>query len=187
MSRNRSIEQAYALAHERYASLGVDVGQAIDMLRGVSVSLHCWQGDDVGGFESDAGVTGGGLAVDRATIPGKARDADELRADLEKALRLIPGQHRLNLHACYAETGGNAGRARRAASPSTSPAGSTGPSRSGSGLDFNPTFFSHPKAADGFTLAPSAMTAIRQFWIDHGIACRQDRRGDRPGARLRPA
>ena len=135
------------------------------------ISLHCWQGDDVGGFENAGEALGGGLAA-TGNYPGKARTPDELRADLDKALSLIPGTHRFNLHASYAEIGGKQGRARRARAASTSQAGSTGPRRSGIGLDFNPTFFAHPKAADGFTLSHPD-DGIRQFWIEHGIACRK--------------
>src|SRR3954454_16508072 len=99
------IEQAYSLAREQYAELGVDADAAMDRLSRVPVSLHCWQGDDVGGFEQTGSALGGGLAV-TGSYPGKARSPDELRADLDKALSLIPGRHRLNLHAMYAETGG---------------------------------------------------------------------------------
>src|SRR5712672_1368486 len=102
---NRTIERAFELAKERYAGLGVDVGLAVERLSGIAVSLHCWQGDDVGGFEDTGQAIGGGLAV-TGNYPGRARTPDELRADLDKALALIPGTHRLNLHASYAETVG---------------------------------------------------------------------------------
>lgn len=92
------IEKAYELARPRYAELGVNTEQAMEALRGVAVSLHCWQGDDVGGFENDQGLTGGGIQA-TGNYPGKARNADELRADVEQAFRLIPGKHRFNLHA----------------------------------------------------------------------------------------
>ena len=105
ISTDTAVERAYQLARERYESLGVDVGASLDTLARVPVSLHCWQGDDVGGFENTGSELGGGLAV-TGNYPGKARTPDELRADLDKALSLIPGTHRLNLHACYAETGG---------------------------------------------------------------------------------
>src|SRR4051794_399855 len=100
-----AIEKGYAWARERYAALDVDTERALTVLRSVPLSLHCWQGDDVGGFESDAGLTGGGIQA-TGNYPGKARNGDELRADLDMALNLIPGQHRLNLHALYAETSG---------------------------------------------------------------------------------
>src|SRR6478735_8135757 len=96
---------AFELAREQYAKLGVDVDRALAALRTIPISLHCWQGDDVGGFENDEGLTGGGIQA-TGNYPGKARNADELRADLDKAYSLIPGKHRLNLHAIYAETRG---------------------------------------------------------------------------------
>ncbi len=99
------VERAFALARERYEELGVDVETALERLATIPISLHCWQGDDVGGFEGRGEEIGGGLAV-TGNYPGKARTPDELRADLDKALALIPGTHRLNLHASYAETGG---------------------------------------------------------------------------------
>src|SRR6266436_6427900 len=101
----RNIEGAFTLAEERYAQQGVDAGQALEKLARIPISLHCWQGDDVGGFENGGAELGGGLAV-TGNYPGKARTPDELRADLDKALALVPGTHRLNLHACYAEAGG---------------------------------------------------------------------------------
>src|SRR5512143_1940471 len=104
-AKTRRIEQAYRLARERYADFGIDTERALKSLSGVSVSIHCWQGDDVGGFENAGAELGGGLAV-TGNYPGKARNADELRLDLDKALSMIPGTARLNLHASYAETGG---------------------------------------------------------------------------------
>src|SRR5512137_1690270 len=98
MKNERAIEQAYKLAQERYGALGVDTEKAMDRLGRIAISLHCWQGDDVGGFESAEGLSGGGIMATGA-YPGKARTADELRGDVEKALSLIPGKHRLNLHA----------------------------------------------------------------------------------------
>jgi L-rhamnose isomerase len=99
----KQIERAYTDAKDRFAEFGVDTEQALDRLRRTSISLHCWQGDDVGGFEG--GTLDGGLAV-TGNYPGKARTADELRSDLACALEMIPGHHRVNLHAIYAETGG---------------------------------------------------------------------------------
>ena len=165
-----SIEQAYALAKERYAELGVDTDQALDRLRQIAISLHCWQGDDVAGFENLTDGLGGGLAV-TGNYPGKARTPDELRSDLEKAFSLIPGTHRLNLHGSYAETGG-----QKVERDKLEPAHFEGWIDWGReqrlGFDFNPTLFSHPKADDGFTLAHPD-SGIRQFWIDHSIACRK--------------
>ncbi len=102
---DKQIAAAYDLAKARYAAMGVDTDAALDKLAAVPLSLHCWQGDDVAGFEGPEGDIGGGLAV-TGNYPGKARTADELRGDLDEAFSLIPGTHRLNLHAIYAETGG---------------------------------------------------------------------------------
>ncbi len=169
MPGTEQVEQSYAAAREQYAQLGVDSDKAIEQLAGGAISLHCWHGEAVAGFESADAQLGGGLAA-TGNYAGKARNADELRSDLDKALSLIPGTHRLNLHAIYAETGGK--RVERnelrvehfARWLDWAKAG-------GLGMDFNPTFFSHPKAADGFTLT-HADEGIRRFWIDHGIVCR---------------
>jgi L-rhamnose isomerase len=165
----KHLEAAYALAKERYAGLGVDTDSALAALGRVSLSLHCWQGDDVGGFESPDAALGGGLAA-TGNYPGKARTADELRSDLDQAYRLIPGTHRLNLHAIYAETGG-AQVERDALGPEHFAAWVDWARANGHGLDFNPTCFSHPLADSGFTLS-SADPAIRRFWVEHCIACR---------------
>jgi L-rhamnose isomerase len=168
--RELSLKRSYYLACERYADIGVDVEAAVERLATISVSLHCWQGDDVSGFEAGAESLSGGIAV-TGNYPGKARSPDELRSDLEKAYSLIPGRHRLNLHASYAETGG-----KRVERDEVQPEHFQGwidwARYQGLGIDFNPTFFSHPKASDGFTLSHRD-EAIRRFWIDHGIACRR--------------
>jgi L-rhamnose isomerase len=164
------IEQAYALARQRFAELGVDTDAALARLAGLPISLHCWQGDDVGGFESNQQELGGGLAV-TGRYPGRARSADELRADLELALSLIPGRHRVNLHASYAETGGRRVERNELAAEHFQRWIDWAKTR-GLGLDFNPTFFAHEKASDGWTLA-HRKPAIRQFWIEHGIAARR--------------
>jgi len=170
MSYSKGIEKAYGLAKECYAKLGVDTNKAIQQLSKIAISLHCWQGDDVGGFESGAGLSGGGIMA-TGSYPGKARTADELRMDLEKALSLIPGRHRLNLHAIYAETGDE--RVDRNELEAKYFSDWTDWAKAmGLGLDFNGTFFSHPKADSGFTLA-SPDEGIRRFWIEHGIACRK--------------
>jgi L-rhamnose isomerase len=166
LSRLRS----FYLARERYADAGVDVDSALERLSKISVSLHCWQGDDVGGFEVAREALGGGLAV-TGNHPGKARNPDELRADMEKAYSLIPGKHRLNLHASYAETVGKTVD-RDEIRPEHFVGWIDWAKDQGLGIDFNPTFFSHPKAADGFTLS-HADEGIRRFWIEHGIACRE--------------
>ena len=168
--QDHHIEQAYALAQERYARLGVNTETALERLAAVPISLHCWQGDDVGGFESAAEELGGGLAV-TGHYPGKARTPEELRADLDMALSLVPGKHRLNLHAMYAETGGRRVE-RNELCPEHFRRWIDWARGQGMGMDFNPSYFSHPKAADGFTLAHSD-PGIRRFWIEHGIACRQ--------------
>jgi L-rhamnose isomerase len=165
-----AIESAYRAAQERYSALGVDTQSALQRLAAVPVSLHCWQGDDVGGFEEVGATLGGGLAV-TGNYPGKARTPDELRGDTIKALSLIPGKHRFNLHAFYAETGGRR-VARNELCPEHFRAWAEWAKEHGLGLDFNPTYFSHAKAADGLTLShPDA--GIRKFWIEHGIACRK--------------
>jgi L-rhamnose isomerase len=165
-----TIETAYRLAKERYAQWGVDTDQVLERLGRIAVSMHCWQGDDVGGFETEAGLTGGGIMA-TGNYPGKARTPDELRADIEKAMSLIPGKHRVNFHAMYQETGGKPAE-RNAIEPKHFQRWIDWAKRLGVGMDFNPTYFSHPKAADGFTLA-HADEGIRRFWVEHGIACRK--------------
>ena len=165
----RLVESAFHLARERYTGLGVDVERAMKAIARIPISLHCWQGDDLCGFENVGGAPGGGLAV-TGNYPGKARTADELRMDLEKALSLIPGRHRVNVHAMYGEFGG-----KRVDRDEIEPAHFgdwiAWAKTRGLGLDFNPTCFAHPKAADGFTLS-NRDKAIRQFWIEH---CRRSR------------
>ncbi len=164
------IEQAYALARERYAALGVDTDAALERLRQISISLHCWQGDDVLGFEDpERGLSGGILAT--GNYPGRARTPDELRQDLEVVYRLLPGRHRLNLHAIYLETGGRRVE-RDEIGPEHFQNWVAWAREQGLGLDFNPTCFSHPLADDGFTLAHPD-EAVRRFWIDHCRACRR--------------
>ncbi|MDB6031093.1 MAG: rhaA [Verrucomicrobiales bacterium] len=169
MKRSNNIERSFALAQERYATLGVDVKRAMQRLGKVSISLHCWQGDDVVGFENAGQEIGGGLAV-TGKYPGKARNPEELRADLDMALSLIPGKHRLNLHASYAETNGRK-VGRNELEPAHFGEWIHWAKKNRMGMDFNPTYFAHEKAADGFTLAHQDK-GIRQFWIEHGIACR---------------
>jgi L-rhamnose isomerase len=167
--QDKRIEQVYELAREQYAETGVDTDAAIERLASIAISLHCWQGDDVGGFENAGEEIGGGLAV-TGNYPGKARTPDELRADLERAYSLIPGTHRLNLHASYGEFPGPVERDQVGTEHFQGWIDWAKEQRIG--LDFNPTYFAHEKADTGFTLAhPDA--GIRQFWIDHGIACRK--------------
>ncbi len=166
----KQIRDAYALAQERYAHLGVDTDKAMQILAQVSLSLHCWQGDDVGGFEAPGRELSGGIAA-TGNYPGKARSPDELRADLDLAYSLIPGTHRLNLHAIYAETGGRKIE-RNDLRPEHFANWVAWARAKKHGLDFNPTLFSHPKAESGLTLS-SYDQGIRRFWIDHCIACRK--------------
>ena len=168
--KSRHIELAYQLAKERYAALSVDTDKALRALARIPISIHCWQGDDVGGFESADAQLGGGL-VATGNYPGKARTPEELRADFEKAISVIPGKHRFNLHASYAETAGKkVDRDKLSAAQFQN--WIAWAKSIGIGLDFNQTFFSHPKAADGFTLSHRDK-AIRKFWIEHGIRSRE--------------
>ena len=168
MSDLKIIERSYEAARQRYAKLGVDSDEAMERLSKIAISLHCWQGDDVGGFESSEGLSGGGIMATGA-YPGKARTADELRADVDKVMSLIPGKHRLNLHAIYAETKGRV--ERNELEPEHFTTWIDWAKANGIGMDFNGTFFSHPKADSGFTLS-SADEGIRKFWVEHGIVCR---------------
>ncbi len=159
---------AYEIARDRYADLGVDAESALNTLSTVPISLHCWQGDDVAGFEGDT-TLGGGLAV-TGDYPGKARNADELRQDLRKALDLIPGSHRLNLHAMYGEF--DQPTDRDAIEPKHFQRWIDWCKSNNLGFDFNPTCFSHPNAATGFTLSHED-PEIREFWIEHCRLCRE--------------
>jgi L-rhamnose isomerase len=161
----------YQAAREAYATLGVDTEKALETLGRTPISVHCWQGDDVGGFESaSAGDPGGGLAV-TGNYPGRARTPNELRADLEKVFSLVPGKHRLNLHAFYLETGGQKVDRDQIETKHFQRWIDWAKSL-GIGMDFNPTCFAHPKAADGFTLAHRDK-GIRDFWIEHAKRCRK--------------
>jgi len=164
-------ETAYKIAKDQYAAIGVDTDHALEYLNKVSISLHCWQADDVGGFEKDnATLEGGGIQA-TGNYPGKAGNIDELRADIEKAYSLIPGKHRINLHACYGDFKGDfPGRDK------------IGPEHFKSwvdwakyqevGMDFNSTFFGHPKADDGYTLS-HLDKGIREYWTEHAKKCRE--------------
>jgi L-rhamnose isomerase len=166
----KQVQDSYGFAKEAYVRLGVNTDQALAALGQVSLSLHCWQGDDVGGFENTGTALGGGLAA-TGNYPGKARNADELRSDLDKTFSLIPGKHRLNLHSMYAETGGKKVE-RNELRPEHFANWVDWARAKGHGLDFNPSLFSHRKADSGFTLS-SYDEGIRQFWIEHCIACRK--------------
>ncbi len=155
-----------------FASLGVNVEAAMKAAAAVPVSLHCWQGDDVGGFEHpEAAGVDGGLAV-TGNYPGKARTADELRGDIEEVLRLVPGVSRLNLHACYAEFDSPNHPDRDAITVDHFRNWIDWAKAGGIKLDFNPTFFAHPKAASGLPLT-HPNRAIRDFWVEHGKRCRE--------------
>lgn len=161
----------YPSAREQYATLGVDTETALKTLESAPISLHCWQGDDVGGFEkADASLSGGGIQA-TGNYPGKARTIPQLQQDLDQALSLIPGKHRLNLHACYADLGGQK-IDRNEYSVTQFQGWIDWCQERGMGMDFNPSYFSHPLAEDGLTLSHPDQ-AVRQFWIDHGIACRK--------------
>ena len=166
----KRISRGYAYAKEAYATLGVDTDTVLKKLAAIPVSLHCWQGDDVGGFENAGQELGGGLAV-TGNYPGKARTANELRGDFEKALSVIPGRHRFNLHACYAEMSGRKVD-RDALSADQFKNWIAWAKALKIGMDFNQTYFAHPKVVGGFTLT-SADAGIRKFWIEHGIRCRE--------------
>lgn len=165
-----SLESRYQEAKEQYAALGVDVDAALKTLETISISMHCWQGDDVGGFESTAGLTGGGIMA-TGNYPGRARTIEELQNDLDLAYSLIPGTHRLNLHAIYLDNEGQKVD-RDEIEPKHFQTWVDWAKNGNLGLDFNPTLFSHPKADDGFTIA-HVEKSIRDFWIDHCIRCRE--------------
>ena len=168
---DKNIDSAYQIAKQEYAAFGVDTEAAMRRLEGIPVSMHCWQGDDVGGFETaGAELSGGGIQA-TGNYPGKARTIAELRGDIEKALSVIPGHHRLNLHACYLDHGGKFVD-RDQIEPAHFQSWIDWAKANHLGMDFNPTYFSHAKAADGFTLSHPDK-AIRDFWIEHGIRCRK--------------
>lgn len=163
------IQPAYELARERYAALGVDTDAALQQLGRIALSLHCWQGDDVGGFENPGGELTGGIAT-TGNYPGKARTPAELRRDLDVVYRLLPGSHRLSLHAIYLEV--DRPVERNAIEPQHFAGWVAWARENGHGLDFNPTCFSHRLAADGFTLSHRD-PGIRQYWIEHCSASRR--------------
>ncbi|MCW1877406.1 L-rhamnose isomerase [Erwinia sp. INIA-01] len=165
----QAIEQAFALAKQRFADIGIDVEAALAQLDRLPVSMHCWQGDDVRGFENPQGALTGGIQA-TGNYPGRARSAEELRADLEQAMALIPGPKRLNLHAIYLES--EQAVDRHEIKPEHFAGWVAWAKQQKIGLDFNPTCFSHELSADGFTLA-HANAEIRQFWIDHCKASRK--------------
>lgn len=165
-----TIKENFELAKQAYAKWGVDVEAVVEKLKSVPISIHCWQGDDVAGFEVNQNELSGGIDV-TGNYPGKATNAEELRSDLEKALSLIPGKHRVNLHAIYAETNGEVVE-RDQLEPKHFVNWVKWAKENGLGLDYNPTLFSHPNADDGLTLS-HPNEEIREFWINHCIGSRK--------------
>jgi L-rhamnose isomerase len=168
--KDAQITQAFENAKARYADLGIDVEKAIKQLEKLPISLHCWQADDVTGFENGDGELTGGIQA-TGNYPGKARSMAELRADIEKAMSLIPGEHRVNLHAFYGDFGGETVD-RNQIEPKHFQSWIDWAKEKNYKLDFNCTCFSHEKSAEGFTLSHPD-PAIRKFWIDHVIRCRK--------------
>ena len=162
---------AFNLARERYAAIGVDVEQALDALARTPISIHCWQGDDVIGFDGGAQSLSGGIQT-TGNYPGKARTPQELMADFEQAIALIPGPKRLNLHASYAILAPGETTDRDAFEPRHFAPWVAFAKKNHLGLDFNPTCFSHPRIKGGLTLS-SPDEETRAFWVRHCIACRR--------------
>lgn len=165
-----NLKERYDLAKAEYEKWGINVDEVLKKLSEIKISIHCWQGDDVTGFEINEQELSGGIAA-TGNYPGKATTPEELRADLDKALSLIPGKHKINLHAIYAETNGKFVE-RDELKPEHFENWVNWAKERGLGLDFNPTIFSHPKASDGLTLSHPDKE-IRDFWIRHAIACRK--------------
>src|SRR5512133_3568671 len=164
------IEKSYQLAKEEYAALGVDTDKVLEALDKISLSLHCWQTDDVGGFETADAVLGGGGIQATGNFPGKARTIEQMRADLEKVFSLLPGKQRLSLHAIYGEFGGK--KVDRDQIETKHFQGWIDwAKQNGVGLDFNCTCFSHPLADEGYTLSAKD-EKIRKFWVEHVKRCR---------------
>ncbi len=164
MSKEK-VQAMYEIAKERYAELGVDTERAMEALQGAEISLQCWQGDDIHGFEQTQQALSGGILA-TGDYPGGARNADELRADMEKAFSLLPGKQRANLHAIYLETDGKAVD-RDAIEVGYFEKWMDWAKKLDIKLDFNTSMFAHPKAAEGYTLA-SYDKGVRDFWVEHG-------------------
>ncbi|MEA1887125.1 MAG: L-rhamnose isomerase [Bacteroidota bacterium] len=171
MKTNKSIEQFYKLAREQYAELGIDTDDVIKKIEDVVISLHCWQADDVGGFETPGAELGGGGIQVTGNYPGKARNIGELKQDIEKVMALLPGQQRLNLHAIYGDFGDNLVD-RNEIETKHFRSWIDWAEKMGVGMDFNCTCFSHHRADDGFTLS-SKNESNRRFWIEHVKRCRE--------------
>ena len=159
----------YQIAKEKYAGLGVDTEEAIKKLQEIAISIHCWQGDDIGGFEPTKELGGGIQAT--GNYPGKARNPEELMADFEKAISLIPGKHRINLHGCYAIFEDEVAE-RDVLEPKHFAKWIEFAKKHGIGIDMNPTFFGHHMVKDNLTLS-SPDEEVRSYWVRHGIACRK--------------
>jgi len=168
--KEAQITQAFEYAKARYADLGIDVEKALAQLDKLPISLHCWQADDVTGFENGDGELTGGIQA-TGNYPGKARTVAELRADIDKAMSLIPGNHRVNIHAFYGDFGGETVD-RNQIEPKHFQSWIDWAKEKNYKLDFNCTCFSHEKSSDGLTLS-HPNPAIREFWIDHVIRCRK--------------
>jgi L-rhamnose isomerase len=164
------LKKSYQLAKEQYAELGVDTDKVLKLMDDVVISLHCWQTDDVGGFEKEGAELGGGGIQATGNFPGKAKTISQMRDDLDKAMSLLPGKQRLNLHAIYGEFGGKK-IDRDQIEISHFKGWIEWAKKRKIGLDFNCTCFSHPLADDGFTLS-SKSPRIRKFWIEHTKRCR---------------
>jgi len=164
------IEKAYHLAKTQYAEIGVDTDKVLTEMENINISLHCWQTDDVGGFEKAGSVLGGGGIQATGNFPGKAKTIEQMRADLDKVMSLLPGKQRLNLHAIYGEFGGKLVD-RDQIEVKHFQGWIDWAKKRGMGLDFNCTCFSHPLADDGFTLS-SIDEKIRKFWVEHTKRCR---------------
>ena len=158
----------YEQTKELYAKLGVDTDKAIEILKNIPVSLHCWQGDDVTGFDHDGPLTGGIQTT--GNYPGKARNYKELMADMDKVISLCPGKAKLNVHACYAIFEDGQFENRDKLEPKHFKKWVEFAKKRNMGIDFNPTFFSHEKEKDGLTLS-SPDKETRDFWIEHGRSC----------------
>jgi L-rhamnose isomerase len=168
--KKEAIEKAYQLAKAQYAEIGVDTKKVLADMDKVVISLHCWQTDDVGGFEKEGAELGGGGIQATGNFPGKARTIEQMRSDLDKVLSLVPGKQRLNLHASYGEFGGKFVDRDKIEAKHYQGWINWAKKRK-IGLDFNCTCFSHPLADDGFTLS-SKDPKIRKFWIEHTKRCR---------------
>lgn len=165
--KEQLINKAYEIAKERYAVLGIDTDKAMDALQNISLSMHCWQADDVTGFESGGALTGGIQAT--GNYPGKARNMEEVRMDILKAMSFIPGRHRLSLHEIYGDFGGQFVD-RDQVEPSHFESWMQWAAENGIKLDFNSTSFSHPKSGNLSLANPDK--AIRDFWVEHTVRCR---------------